>query len=73
MIFYPNNTKLAVEVPAYNRRLLTLAISEIQVAKVSVFFLILLNHSKSGTHTLIGLKFGTHVGQPKVNISSKFG
>ena len=31
------------------------------------------NHSNSGMRTSIELKFGTHVGQPKANISSNFG
>ena len=31
------------------------------------------NHPNLGMHALIGLKFGTHVGKPKVNKSIKFG
>ena len=57
------------------------AVSDIQVSKVSVFVLRFFfffshkhkNYSNSGMHTLIELKFGTRVGQPKVNISTKFG
>jgi len=30
------------------------------------------NHSNSGMHTFIELKFGTRAGQPKANISTKF-
>jgi len=90
MIFYLKNTKFAVEVPAYNRKLH----SKVEVNRTSrfrhtidqslsfcssFFFLLILlllhkhkNHSNSGMHTLIKLKFGTHVGQPKVNINAKF-
>ena len=31
------------------------------------------NHFNSGMHTLIELKFVTSVGQPTVNVSTKFG
>ena len=53
------------------------AISEIQAAKVSIFFFVFLhtckNCYKTLTRTPIALKFGTQKGGPKANPSIKFG
>ena len=88
VIFYRKNTKFAVEVPAYSRKLHY----KVEVNRASnfrdmsdqsfgfcssFFFLFFFSnkhkiHSNSGMRTLIELKFGTHAGQPKANISTKF-
>ena len=87
VIFYPKNTKFTVEVPTYNRKLHSKIevnhasrfrnTSNQSFGFCSWFFFLFFfshknkNHSNSGMHTSIELKFGTRAGQPKANISTK--
>ena len=85
VIFNPKKTKFAVKVPAYNRKLHSKVeinhasqfrdTSDQSFGFCSSFFFLShkhKNHSNSGMHTSIELKFGTRAGQPKANISTKF-
>ena len=86
VIFYPKNTTFVVEVLAYNRKLHSkvevnctscfLDTSDQNFGFCSSFFFFFFlykhrNHSNSGMHHFIELKFGTRAGQPKANINVK--